>query len=343
MDVRRILRLAALNLARTLGLFALARHLTRGKLRILAYHGGSLRDEHEFRPGLFMTGATFEQRMRFLVARGYPILTLDAALDGLASGTLPDGATVITIDDGWYGTYRLMAPVLHELGLPATLYVATYYLEKQTQVFNVAAAYVLWSARGRVADFSGVVPGLAGPQSLSTAQERDELLSRIEAHAEPMGSAEARQLFLGDLCHVVGADLNAIESGRMLSFMSASEACELPRLGIDLQLHTHRHRFPDVAFDAAEREIRDNRAVLGAISTAELKHFCYPSGRYSMHQLDWLPRLGIVSAVTTVTGLNTPGTPSGELRRILDSEAMTLVEFEAEVCGFRELFRLAPR
>jgi peptidoglycan/xylan/chitin deacetylase (PgdA/CDA1 family) len=339
MDIRRTLRLTVLHLARIVGLFALARYLTRDKLRILAYHGGSLLDEHEFRPGLFMTGATFEQRMRFLVARGYPILTLDAALDGLASGNLPPGATVITIDDGWYGTYRLMAPVLQALGLPATLYVATYYLEKQTQVFNVAAAYVLWSARRRVADFSGIVPGLSGPQSLSSSRERDELLRRIEAHAEAMGSAQARQFLLGDLCQAVGVDLHAIEYGRILSFMSSSEARELPRRGIDLQLHTHRHRFPESAFTDAECEIRDNRAVLGALSTAELKHFCYPSGRYSTHQLDWLPRLGIVSAVTTDPGLNGPDTPRGELRRILDSEAMTLVEFEAELCGFRELFR----
>ena len=55
------------------------------------------------------------------------------------------------------------------------------------------------------------------------------------------------------------------------------------------------------------------------------------------HEL--LAQLGIASAVTTDTGFNGPDTPKGELRRILDSEAMAPIEFEAEVCGFRALFR----
>jgi peptidoglycan/xylan/chitin deacetylase (PgdA/CDA1 family) len=339
MDARRALRIVVLHAARIAGLFGLARYLTRGKLRILAYHGGALRDEHEFRPGLFMTSATFEQRMRLLVARGYPVLTLEEALRRQSSGTLPPGATVITIDDGWYGTYRLMVPVLKALGLPATLYVATYYLEKQTQVFNVAAAYVLWSARGRTVELAGVVPGLAGPRSLATASRREQVLGAIEAHAGTLGSASARQVLLRDLCRVVGVDAQSLETGRMFAFMSADEGRQLPGMGVDLQLHTHRHRFPDSSFADAEREIRDNRAVLGALTTGNLRHFCYPSGHYSAHQLPWLSQLGIASAVTTDPGLNGPDTPKGELRRILDSEAMAPIEFEAEVCGFRELFR----
>jgi len=339
MDARRSLRLVVLRTAKIFGFFALARYLTRGKLRILAYHGGALRDEHEFRPGLFMTSGTFEQRMRFLVAHGYPVLTLDEALRLQSSGTLPPGATVITIDDGWYGTYRLMVPVLKALGLPATLYVATYYLEKQTQVFNVAAAYVLWSARRRIVELAGVVPGLAGPRSLATASQRDEVLGAIEAYAGTLPSAPTRQQLLRDLCKAVGVDGQALETGRKFAFMSAEEARQLPGMGVDLQLHTHRHRFPDTNFADAEHEIRDNRAVLGALTSGTLRHFCYPSGHYSAHQLPWLSLLGIASAVTTDPGLNGPDTPKGELRRILDSESMTLIEFEAEVCGFRELFR----
>ncbi len=77
-----------------------------------------------------MTGGTFARRMRFLAEHRYPVIGLSEALDRLAAGTLPRCATVITFDDGWYGTYRLQYPVLREHDFPATLYVATYYMQK---------------------------------------------------------------------------------------------------------------------------------------------------------------------------------------------------------------------
>lgn len=339
MDAKRTLRLVLLHGAKALGLFALARLITRDRLRILAYHGGSLLDEHEFRPGLFMTGATFEARMRFLVARQYPVLTLDEALARLAAGTLPANATVITIDDGWYGTYRLMVPVLEALGLPATLYVATYYLEKQTQVFNVAVAYVLWAARRGAVDFGATIPDLSGVRTLELAADREEVQGRIEAYAATLPGAAARQELLRALCRATGVDAISMESARQFAFMSAAEAAELPGRGVDLQLHTHRHRFPDATQAAAEAEISDNRAVLEQLTSRPLRHFCYPSGHYSRGQLPWLPMMGIVSAVTTDPGLNNRESPPGELSRILDSEVLTMIEFESEISGFRDLFR----
>jgi peptidoglycan/xylan/chitin deacetylase (PgdA/CDA1 family) len=43
---------------------------------------------------------------------------------------LPGCATVVTIDDGWYGTYKFMGPILKEHGFQATLYIASYYLNR---------------------------------------------------------------------------------------------------------------------------------------------------------------------------------------------------------------------
>ncbi|MBN8279294.1 MAG: polysaccharide deacetylase family protein [Gammaproteobacteria bacterium] len=336
--MQRAIRLAILHAARLCGLFALARYLTRGKLRILAYHGGSLADEHGFRPVLFMTAGTFRQRMDWLVAQRYPVLGLEAALEALDLGRLPPAATVITIDDGWYGTYRWMAPALAQRRLPATLYVTTYYLQAGTQVFNVAAAYLLWKARDRDVRLDGLVPGFAEPVPAGATPARDRALAAIAQFADSLPGPAARQALLVRLGDAVGVPVGPLEADRRLAFMSAAEARELPGMGIDLQLHTHRHRFPrDLA--AARREIDDNRSVLATVTGGELCHFCYPSGEYAPDQPAWLPALGLASAVTTEPGLNDRQTPRGELRRILDSEAMEPIEFEAEMSGFRELFR----
>jgi peptidoglycan/xylan/chitin deacetylase (PgdA/CDA1 family) len=332
---------AALYLARGCGLFALARSLTAKHLRILCYHGAALEDEHEFQPMLFMRSATFEDRLDRLLRTGHPVLPLGEALERLGQGTLPRAAVVITIDDGWYGTLREMAPALARRGLPATLYLATYYVEKQTQVFNVAAAYALWSAQSRALELDGVDPALEGRFDLSDPASRSLVLERLRTLADGLDSADRRQTLLERLYVALGLDFERVRRQRMFTFMSAGEAATLPALGIELQLHTHRHRFPIGAPDMLADEIHANRAALGKMAAGPFQHLCYPSGEYDRSAFPQLNAIGIVSATTTLPGMNDAGTPRFELRRFLDSENCSTIRFEAEVSGFLDLLRAA--
>jgi peptidoglycan/xylan/chitin deacetylase (PgdA/CDA1 family) len=123
-----------------------------------------------------------------------------------------------------------------------------------------------------------------------------------------------------------------------MQFMSPENAKAIQDSGVTLQLHTHRHRLP--LSDAGVRsEIQDNRAALGGICATPLDHFCYPSGQYSKVQFPWLKALGIRSAVTTERGLVAKDCDRLALPRLLDSEAMTETEFEAEMSGFLHVLR----
>lgn len=328
-----------LRLAKLTGLFALARRLTARDLRILCYHGAALRDEHHFSPGLFMSKETFAARMEFLARQGYPVIALDAAVAGLPTGDWPKRATVVTIDDGWFGTYRQMAPVLRQRQFPATLYIASYYLEKQTQVFNVAANYVLWRAGAQSLQLAAVAEGLDGCYALADARQRAAASGRLCEFAEGLGSAEARQALFRRLCAVLSIDADEIERERLCAFLRIDEAGALQRDGIDIQLHSHRHCFPAESFEAARAEIADNRRALTPLGEVTLQHFCYPSGQYQERQLHWLPRLGIASATTIEAGFTRVGDSPYELRRFLDSERVSPLEFEAEMSGFFELIR----
>lgn len=337
--MKKSLLLIILRIAKLAGLFAASRRLTAGDLRILCYHGAALRDEHHFSPGLFMSKATFAARMDFLVRRGYPVIGLEEAIAGLPGGDWPAGATVITIDDGWFGTYRHMAPVLRALGLPATLYVASYYLEKQTQVFNVAVNYVLWRADGQTLQLASVHEGLDGCYQLDDAYQRAAASHRLAELAESFGSAHERQALFRRLCEALGIDADDLERERICAFLHIEEAQALRRDGVDIQLHSHRHRFPAESFETALTEIADNRRALAPLGNAVLQHFCYPSGEYEQEQLAWLPRLGIASATTIEAGFTRAGDSPYELRRFLDSERVSPLEFEAEMSGFFELIR----
>jgi peptidoglycan/xylan/chitin deacetylase (PgdA/CDA1 family) len=335
---RRILILI-LTISRCTGIFALARILTARNLRILCYHGAALVDEDAFRPGLFMTGPTFERRMQFLTDAGYPVLSLGEALARLDDGTLPTRATVITIDDGWYGTYKLQYPVLRRHGFPATLYLATYYLKNQTQVFNVALTYVLWKAGIKQLDLSVLDLGLEKGAAPRGVLDADTLFDRLMEIAESLHGAAARQQLLRRFCDAIGFDWRPMENNRIFAFMTEDEARDVVANGIDVQLHTHRHRFPDRGLDGARIEIEDNRRALDGVGMSPLRHFCYPSGKCTEKCLSYLPQLGIDSATTTDPGFVRKGTPRYALPRFLDSGAISELEFEAEMSGFFELIR----
>ena len=328
-----------LLIARYTGLFVLSRIVTSQNLRILCYHGAALSDENKFRPGLFMTAATFAARMKFLTDGGYPILPLDAALEMLGNGTLPRNATVITIDDGWYGTYKVHYPILKEYGFPATLYIASYYLKNQTQVFNVALSYVLWKSGIKQIDRSKLKTILDNNSLVDGIFSVEETYTQLSAAAESMGDAAARQSLLREFCDIVGVDWRTLEADRLISFASADEAREMASNGIDIQMHTHRHRFPDTDFAAAQIEIDDNRRFLAGVAKSPLRHFCYPSGVYSQASVAFLEKLDVESATTTNPGFNRKGAPLLELTRFLDSESISNLEFEAELSGFFELIR----
>src|SRR6185295_5721806 len=158
----RTMKLVLYRACKALGVFEIARLLTWRGLRILCYHGFTLDDESEFRPGLFIRPETFARRMRYLASRGYPVLSLQQAMAALDRGPLASNAVVITIDDGFYSVAAKAAPILKSYDFPATLYVTSYYAIKKTPIFRLAVQYMFWKAAVSSLDVSGL--GVPSPE-----------------------------------------------------------------------------------------------------------------------------------------------------------------------------------
>ncbi|MBI2381174.1 MAG: polysaccharide deacetylase family protein [Gammaproteobacteria bacterium] len=330
MALKRRLKLAFLALSRALGLFALARRLTANQLRILCYHGFvRLGDESRFRPPLFMRRATFAARLEHLRRQAYPVLDIDEALERLAAGILPPRATVITLDDGFHSVLSEAWPELERRGLPATLYVTTYYVRKQLPVFRLVLQYLIWRSRQPELALDGL-----GRWPLGDAQQKEDAAMALMAHGEAVLDEAGRQALLERLATALGEDMGSLRSTRAFAMLTEDEIRELETRGLRIELHTHRHRFPADSRELAEREIADNRAVLEPLAGRPLTHFCYPSGEWQEHQAPWLDALGVYSSTTCLPGLNDRNTPRHALRRQLDAEDLSLLEFEAELSGF---------
>jgi peptidoglycan/xylan/chitin deacetylase (PgdA/CDA1 family) len=322
--------------ARAAGLFRLSRLLTRDALRIVCWHGTSLADEQRVFPGLFLDPDVLERRL--LALHRHPVLPLEEAVRRLRAGTLPPAAVALTIDDGFFGTVRHAWPALKRHGFPATLYVTSYHVQSGTPVFRLLVQWAFHESRQPVLDLAQLGVGMVGAVRMMPGAERTEAMWRLIRHAEERLPEPERQRLADRIAATLDVDLGQVREGRWLTLASADELRAAAREGLDVQLHTHRHRFP-AARDLALRELADNRAVLEPIAGHALRHFCYPSGYFRSAHLPWLEEAQVESATTCEPGMNRRGDSLLTLRRFLDGSATSQVEFEAELSGFSELLR----
>ena len=257
--------------ARAAGLFRLSRLLTRGGLRIVCWHGTSLAEEHRVFPGLFLSPDTLERRL--LALHRYPVLPLEEAVRRLRAGTLPPAAVALTIDDGFHGTLRHAWPALQRHGFPATLYATSYHVRSGTPVFRLLVQWAFRESSEPVLDLSQLGAGMVGAVRMTDGGERTEAMWRIIRHAEEGLSEPERQALADRIAAALGVDLGPVRAGRWLSLAGLDELRSAAREGLDVQLHTHRHRFP-ASRELALREVRDNRAVLEPLAGHPLRHFC---------------------------------------------------------------------
>jgi peptidoglycan/xylan/chitin deacetylase (PgdA/CDA1 family) len=322
--------------ARAAGLFTLARHLTGDGLRILCWHGTSLVEEHRRFPELFLSPDALERRL--LTLHRYRVLSLDEAVHRLANRTLPRGSVALTIDDGFVGTLRHAWPALQRHDFPATLYVTSYHALKGTPVFRLLVQWIFQAARFPLLDLSALGLEMVGTLRLDGSLDSWEAMWRLIHQAEERLDEPERQALADRLASLLRVDLGPVRAGRWLSLATLEELGAAAREGLDIQLHTHRHRFPlDRAL--ALRELQDNRAILEPVAGRRLRHFCYPSGYVRPAHLPWLAEAGVLSATTCQPGLNRPGDSPYTLRRFLDGAHVSQLEFEAELSGFADLLR----
>jgi peptidoglycan/xylan/chitin deacetylase (PgdA/CDA1 family) len=336
--VLRNLKLSLLRAARASGTFRLVRDSAwrRGRLLILCYHGISLDDEHEWAPGLFLSADTFARRLELLRRGRYNVLPLDEAVRRLADGTLPRRSVAITFDDGNVDFHARAWPLLREYGMPATVYLTSYYAERNLPVFPLVISYVLWKRRGVTMPFEAAPGRTIALDTRSTParhRTRDALMLFAQEERLPAGDRDA---LAERLAEALDVDYALIRRRRMLHIMTPDEVREVAAAGIDVQLHTHRHRSP-LAAAAYRAEVAENRERIATWTHVTPRHFCYPSGVCMPQFAAWLREEGVVSATTCAPGLASAGSEPLALPRLLDHADMTPLEFEAWLSGIGAL------
>jgi len=198
-------------------------------------------------------------------------------------------------------------------------------------VVNLAIDYLLWKSGEKKAAFPE--QGIANELPLTGWAERMEAVRRLMEWCERQRlDTKAKDDFARSIAQRFHLDYDELLRSRMLQIMRPDELAQAARMGVDIQLHTHRHRTP-LNRELFLEEIKLNRERINDITGKSPTHFCYPSGQYDRDFFPWLEECGIESATTCVRGFADPTSDPYLVPRVLDDSNMSELEFEGVVSG----------
>ena len=270
-------------------------------------------------------------RMKYLQDKNYNVISLDDFYKFKEEQNFPDDTVVITIDDGFYSTLKIANKVLANYNFPSTLYLTSYYCNKNCPIFMLAVQYMFYKSANNTS-----LDGL-GISDISGVTNSDNL-EKIIDYGSKLKTEQERIDLLKSLAEVIGIDYDELNRDRLLNLITYDEISELLSKSMDIQLHTHRHTFPENADDAIE-EIEKNRIKIDPYLPKTQTHFCYPSGVWSKNHWPVFDKMGVHTATTCEPKLIYYDTPNYSLDRILDGSNLSQIEYEAEVSAFVEVIR----
>ena len=236
-------------------------------------------------PGLF------ERQMAFL-SEHRRVAPLSQVIDQIAAGTSPPAGTVcITFDDGYLDNLTTAAPILEKYRLPATLFLATGYVERGETQWSDA---LHWMLQCRTADRLRI-PSLANDETdLASAAGRET--ARRLLHRELLA---APYLERTKLLAEIGRQL--LPEGRPPNLtMTWADVRELRRRYPLFEIGGHTRDHIDLRMhrgEAARSEIEGCMADLRRELGAEPRHFSFPYGRWCAETRAIMCEAGWQSAV----------------------------------------------
>jgi peptidoglycan/xylan/chitin deacetylase (PgdA/CDA1 family) len=309
---------------------ALSRRLQRRRLAILMFHG--IEAQPVSPPCWHVLDAPTLRRQLEYVRRRFDVLPLEEALERLYAGTLPDHAAAVTFDDGTRNLLTHAAPVLRELGLPASVFLATGPMGTDETLWPDELWLAFARTNAREVDLTAF--GL-GTQSLGSAADRGKAYSIVVERFKDFPDEE-RIARLGSLVASLVPELDG-DTGpfRLLSWDEARALASDGR--VTLHPHTVTHpilsRCPD---EKVEREVADSCAALERETGRKPTVFAYPNGRaqdFDDRAKAALRRRGVRWALATTSGIAHRDCDPLALPRIGIGSDLSFAGFQLRVSG----------
>ena len=295
------------RLARTPALLRVTLALTKPRrFLVLCYH--RVNDSgHPFFGGT--PPALFREQMQVL-REGFAVFFLNELVERAASGDVPANAVAITFDDGYRDNYANAFPILRELSLPTTIFLATDAVDDNALIWHDRVFDAFHRTRVERLAFDGTELPLAD------LAEKHEAIAKVLAVLRS-STPSTRDETIDSLLERLGVTSPPREGWDKLTW---DHVREMNENGIRFGAHTLDHPIlSHVSEDEARRQIRDSKARIESELGATITDFAYPNGRaidFDAGTKRILNEEGFRCAVTTVNGANDATSDPLALRRV---------------------------
>jgi peptidoglycan/xylan/chitin deacetylase (PgdA/CDA1 family) len=243
------------------------------------------------------------------VRRRFNVVSLADGVAHLADGTLPARALCVTFDDGYADNLAIAAPILRRHRMPATVFVATAFLDGGC-MWNDRIIEACRRTERETIDLDAFGLGRVALVDVPTRRRAiDRLLGRLKY--EPLDRRETLA------SAVVAASGVTLPSDLMLTTAALRE---FAAYDIDIGAHTQRHPILVESDDAeAWAEIDGSRRALAQVLGAPPALFAYPNGAprtdYDARHVRMVREAGFSAAVSTAPGAATSRSDHFQLPR----------------------------
>jgi CelD/BcsL family acetyltransferase involved in cellulose biosynthesis/peptidoglycan/xylan/chitin deacetylase (PgdA/CDA1 family) len=258
---------------------------------------------------------TFRAQMQYLAAN-FPLMTLDQLARGDFQAAEPYSVAV-TFDDGYRDSFVCAFPILKELRIPATVFLATGYIDNRALPWydQVRLAFKLTTrSKFEVERISG--EGIEAKQGdFQDMSTRARLAERVLRWLRGMPEYE-RKHSMNEVFRALAVPVDLNLPNQMLRW---EEVRQMAACGISFGAHTVNHPVLSKISDAdMRREILVSKKTIENRLQKPVAHFAYPFGQppdFNAQTKIIIQESGFKTAVTTVWGLNEPTADPYELRR----------------------------
>ena len=294
-------------------------YLSKDTLAIFLLHGVMEKKTYKIRnyTRKHLEKDSFYKTMKALKTSGYPVSMDDVVQCHISGAAYPPNAFAVTLDDGFENNFSIAAPVLQDLGIPATFYVTTGFIQNNEMSWIDRIEYCFEHTRAK----SLSLPWDASEYDISTPENAIGVLDAIRSKVKQEEGIDIQSM-ISAIFKQCGID-EIFQSDDPLDRKMTWDQIHTLHENDDFIIGGHTHTHAIMAFlndQALEGEIAGSLSLLKNRAGISTRHYSYPEGLshcYSDGVIDALQRHGIVCSPTAIEGANTIRDSLFHLKRVM--------------------------
>jgi|APMI01.1.fsa_nt_gi peptidoglycan/xylan/chitin deacetylase (PgdA/CDA1 family) len=290
------------------------RCMSQPTLSVFTYHSFCIGKTPLGFPSLSV--AMFDRQIEFL-KKSYRLVSLSEGLRSLEVGNSHQPMAAITLDDGFSDNYHVAWPVLVRHGVPATVFVATDFIDQRR---------VPWPTR-----LQDIVNAISWRKNRDAKFADDATYRQYQVELRSL-PAEARF----DALERIAVE-HKVTSLPDRPSMTWNQMREMHKGGVEFGSHTVFHGLlPFLTDNEVKFELEESKRRIEQELQCECRYFAYPNGDHSERDHAFMRDLGYGAALTQDFGANPSGSDPCSMLRIE-------VPFHDPLASFRYRARKALR